>query len=191
MGTMQSARLTTKGKLNTANGPLLAGLGSARAHRISSARHADEAAASQSAAPHACMRQVECRLTAAPRCCSPPTSQDVKLLIRRMVERDPRRRIKMEDICQQPWVAQVGAFWALTAPHRAVQLSSGVLYAYQQQRPKSGSLLMAVWSCLVPFASFPLSRHCVKCALCCLTRTHQEEAQDAVLAEALPCAGGA
>ncbi len=36
----------------------------------------------------------------------PSTSQDVKRLIRSMVERDPKKRIKMEEICQQPWVAQ-------------------------------------------------------------------------------------
>jgi len=38
----------------------------------------------------------------------PVTSPDVKRLIRSMVERDPKRRIKMEGICQQPWVAQAG-----------------------------------------------------------------------------------
>ena len=63
-----------------------------------------------------------CWLTAALRCCSPPTSPDVKRLIRCMVERDPKRRIKMEDICQQSWVAQVNATAALVAPHQTVHL---------------------------------------------------------------------
>ncbi|CAK0733351.1 hypothetical protein CVIRNUC_000261 [Coccomyxa viridis] len=36
----------------------------------------------------------------------PATLPDVKHLIRCMLERDSQRRIKMEDICQQPWVAQ-------------------------------------------------------------------------------------
>ena len=40
------------------------------------------------------------------RLCRPATSQEVKRLIRCMVERDPKKRIKMEEICQQPWVAQ-------------------------------------------------------------------------------------
>ena len=103
-----------------------------------------------------CMHQAgECWLTAAPRCCSPPTSPDVKRLIRCMVERDPRRRIKMEDICQQPWVAQVGAHAALTAPHRAVRPPSGVRYAHQQRRPDTGSLVAAVWSCAGPYGSLP------------------------------------
>ena len=44
--------------------------------------------------------------------CRPPTSPEVKQLIRRMVERDPAKRIKMEDICQQKWVAQASSLRA-------------------------------------------------------------------------------
>ena len=95
-----------------------------------------------------------CWLTAAPRCCSPPTSPDVKRLIRCMVERDPKRRIKMEDICQQPWVAQVGAIALPTAPHRAVYLCSTLTYAHQQQLSISKGCLVAVWSRVLLCNSF-------------------------------------
>ena len=44
--------------------------------------------------------------------CRPSTSPEVKQLIRQMVERDPAKRIKMEDICQQKWVAQASTLRA-------------------------------------------------------------------------------
>ena len=91
----------------------------------------------------------QCWLTAAPHRCSPATSPDVKRLIKCMVERDPRRRIKMEDICQQPWVAQVGATAALPAPHGAMQLSAELHIAQQGQGPQQE----AFWCLRAPVCS--------------------------------------
>ena len=38
----------------------------------------------------------------------PAVSEAVKNLILRMTDRHPNARIKLEDICGHPWVAQVG-----------------------------------------------------------------------------------
>ncbi|CAL5225961.1 g8763 [Coccomyxa viridis] len=65
----------------------------------------------------------------------PATSQEVKRLIRSMVERDPKKRIKMEEICQQPWVAQGVSADFLTRNEQYVSASS-------EHRPKQSKAVI-------------------------------------------------